>query len=238
MEAGGRIRLSAESLERRVVVRVRDFGVGIAGEMLPHVFSMFAEGARFGQRSDGGLGIGLTLVKQLVELHGGAIAAHSDGPGQGSEFVVTLPTAPAPEDAFASPPPPRPSAPKPRRILVVDDNCDAATSLATMLRMMGHETHTAYDGASALAEAARKRPEVVLLDIGMPGMSGYEVATRIRSSAWGEHMSLIALTGWGQEEDRRRSQEAGFDRHLVKPVHPEMLAGVLAGLEKGSGLVS
>jgi len=232
MEAGGRIRLSAESLDGEVVVRVRDEGVGIAAEMLPHVFSMFTEGSHFGQRSDNGLGIGLMLVRQLLELHGGRISAQSEGPGRGSEFVITLPTVPAPVDAGAGPPPRRPARSSPRRILVVDDNCDAATSLATMLRMMGHETHTAYDGASALAEAARNQPDVVLLDIGMPGMSGYEVASRIRASSWGQHVSLIALTGWGQEEDVRRSQEAGFDRHLVKPVHPEMLAGVLAVLDR------
>ena len=231
MEAGGRIRLTLRREGARALVRVQDAGVGISPELLPHVFSLFTQGGHHAQRSGGGLGIGLTLVKQLIELHDGTVEAHSDGAGQGSEFVVALPAVDAPLQEAS----PRPSARAAggagrRRVLVVDDNCDAATSLATMLRMMGHETLTAHDGGSALEVAATRRPQVVLLDIGMPGMSGYEVATQIRRSSWGQAITLVALTGWGQEEDRKRSREAGFDEHLVKPVHPDMLAGVLSQL--------
>ncbi len=229
MEAGGSILLSARREQEDVVIGVKDAGVGIPREMLPHIFSMSTQGSRFLHRSEAGLGVGLTLVRRLVELHGGTVEAHSEGVGKGSEFVVRLRTAPAPTKPATADERPAASAP-PRRILVVDDNVDAAVSLATMLQMMGHETETAHEGLSALESAARWRPDVVLLDIGMPRISGYEVAARIRQFPWGEGMSLVALTGWGQEEDRRRSREAGFDHHLVKPVHPETLARLLSGL--------
>jgi PAS domain S-box-containing protein len=230
MEPGGAIRLLAQrEPDGRLAVRVRDSGVGIPPETLPQVFTMFGQG--LSRRSDGGLGIGLALVRRLVELHGGTIEAHSEGLGRGAEFVIRLPVAAAPPAAVSPPrPAPEPRAVTPQRVLVVDDNCDAALSLATMLEMMGHETRTCHDGPSALELAATTRPAVVLLDIGMPGMSGYEVASRIRQSAWGGEMTLVALTGWGQEEDRRRSREAGFDEHLVKPVSPDVLRRVLAAV--------
>jgi signal transduction histidine kinase/ActR/RegA family two-component response regulator len=232
MEAGGRIRLSLRQEEGQAVLQVSDDGIGIPTEMLPHVFSLYAAGSRGAHRTGGGLGMGLTLVRELLALHGGRVEARSAGPGGGSEFVVLLPVVAEPAQPPASRPRSRCGALRTRRrVLVVDDNRDAAGSLATMLRMMGHETLTAHDGASALEVAATRRPQVVLLDIGMPGMSGYEVATRIRGSSWGQGMALVALTGWGQEEDRKRSREAGFDEHLVKPVHPAMLEGVLAAFE-------
>ena len=227
-DPGGRIGLGAGREGDEVVVRVRDTGVGIAPDMLPRIFDLFVQAERRLDRSQGGVGIGLTLVRRLVELHGGTVEAFSPGLGRGSEFVVRLPasapatSAPAESGAGAA------AAPTRRRILVTDDNRDAADSLALMLTMMGGEVRTAYDGLAAVEAAAAFRPDVIVLDVGMPGLNGYDAARRIREQAWGKDMVLIALTGWGQEGDRRRSEEAGFDHHLTKPVEPGALERLLA----------
>jgi PAS domain S-box-containing protein len=212
-----------------VTVSVRDTGIGIAPEHLPRIFEMFSQLAPALERSQGGLGIGLSLVKGLVEMHGGTIEARSAGLGKGSEFTVRLPVvaaavAAAPEPGEAG----KKAGGKKCRILVVDDFRDAADSLAMVLTMCGHETRTAYDGLEAVQTAAIFQPHVVLLDIGLPKMNGYEAARRIRDETWGGKVALVALTGWGQEEDRRRTFEAGFDHHLTKPVAPADLEKLLA----------
>ena len=231
-EPGGEITLSVEPEGGEVVVRVRDTGIGIRPEMLPKIFDMFVQLEDHKAHAQGGLGIGLCLVRTLVELHEGSITVHSDGLGTGSEFAVRLPIlpvagvvrAPAPNQrGGSSATPPR------RRILVVDDNMDAAKSLARLLeRLHGQEVRVAHDGPEALAVADEFRPEVVLLDIGLPGMSGYEVAEHLRGLPEFEETLIVALTGWGQEDDRRRSRGAGIDHHLVKPVDPEALTRLLA----------
>jgi CheY-like chemotaxis protein len=228
-EAGGRITLHVLTEGSEVVIRVRDTGVGIPPEMLGSIFEMFRQVDSTLERARNGLGIGLTLVRQLVEMHGGRVLARSEGRGKGSEFEVRLPLAEAParkagaqrDDAAA------PAAPS-RRVLVVDDNDDAATSLAMLLRLMSHHVRVAHDGLTALEMAAEEPFEVVLLDIGMPGLNGLEVARRLREQPRGGSLILIALTGWGQEGDRRRSRQAGFDFHMVKPVDPDALASLLA----------
>ena len=215
------------------MLRVRDTGLGISPELLPHIFDLFTQAERSLDRSQGGLGIGLCLVQRLVDLHGGTVEVYSVL-GQGSEFVVRLPvmlTALPP----ALPAPIEPAQPSAKccRVMVVDDNVDAAQSLAMLLRMTGHDVHMAYDGPSALAAALAVRPDVMLLDIGLPGLSGYEVATRIREHATLKNIALIALTGYGQEADRQSSRDAGFDHHLVKPADfgevQRILAAVCAG---------
>jgi CheY-like chemotaxis protein len=213
-----------------VVFRVRDTGVGIPPEVLPRVFDLFTQADRSLDRSQGGLGIGLTLVRRLVELHGGRVEAYSGGPGQGSEFVVRLPApaaAPGPAPASSSDGTPGGET---RRVLIVDDNTDAADSLAAVLRLRGHEVQTVNDGPASLDAAAAFRPEVVLLDIGLPGLNGYEVARRLRQDDATRQAKLIAVTGYGQDEDRARSSEAGFDRHLVKPVEPGEILRLLQSL--------
>ena len=214
-----------------VVIRVRDSGIGIAAEQLPRIFQMFMQVNSSLARSAGGLGIGLALVKDLVVLHGGTVAVHSAGVGQGSEFEVRLPiTVEAPDSPLAPPAltPTEPVDTAALRILVVDDNHDAAESLAFLLQLAGHETHLAYDGLEAVAAAASLRPEVVLLDIGLPKLDGYEAARRIRAHNGEKRLLLVALTGWGQDEDRRRTAQAGFDAHLVKPVEIDALMKLLA----------
>ncbi len=229
--AGGHIGLTVEAGPGQVAIRVRDDGVGMTADLLPRVFDLFTQGDRSLARSEGGLGIGLTLVKNLVEIHGGTVEAHSDGPGKGSEFVVQLPALPegaGPVAAGGKGPPERRASPR-RRVLVVDDNTDSADSLAVLLKVAGHEVRTAYEGPAALRAAAAFRPEVVLLDIGLPRMDGYAVARRLREEV-GLKAALVALTGYGQDEDRCRSQEAGFDAHLVKPVEPAELLALVATL--------
>jgi two-component system CheB/CheR fusion protein len=227
-EEGGHIWLTVERRLGEAWVRVRDDGLGIPTELLPQVFDLFTQGDRSLARSEGGLGIGLTLVKKLVELHGGGVEAHSEGPGRGSEFVVRLPVLPrqAPVEVGAEPDGHTPV--PPRRVLVVDDNVDAAESLALLLRVERHEVRTAHDGPTALHVAEAFRPEVVLLDIGLPRMDGYEVARRLRGQAGFQKALLVALTGYGQDEDRRRAEEAGFDAYLVKPADPAALHELLA----------
>ncbi len=222
----GHITVRAGREGGEAVVRVRDTGAGIPADVLPHVFDLFRQADRTLDRSEGGLGIGLTLVKRLAELHGGRVEAHSDGPGRGSEFVVRLPLSAGPAPP-APPPAPRP-APAARRVLVVDDNADAADTLAALLHGRGHAVRVARDGDAALLAAREFGPEVVLLDIGLPGMDGYAVARALRAAPGGGGLRLVALTGYGRDEDRRRSSEAGFDEHLVKPVAPEVLLGCLA----------
>jgi len=211
------------------VMRVRDAGIGIDTEMLPRVFDMFRQADRAGARSRGGLGIGLSLVKRIVELHGGTVTAHSEGLGRGSEFIVRLAAIEPPSDVASATAPPYAAA-SPRRILVVDDNADAAESLATLLAISGHETRMAHDGKDAVKQAEQFNPDVVFLDIGMPVLDGHETARLIRQQPWGKDMVLIALTGWGQNEDRRRSQDAGFNHHLVKPADPDQVAKLLASI--------
>jgi PAS domain S-box-containing protein len=229
-ERGGHIRLSAGRDGDEVVVSVRDTGIGIPAAELPHVFEIFVQVDTAWQRVQGGLGIGLSLVKEFVGLHGGRVEAHSDGPGKGSEFIVRLPAAvettaaEPPTDAAETSRGPR------RRILVVDDNWDAAVLLAQILGIMGHEVRLADDGAAGVAAAAEFRPEVVLMDLGMPKVDGYEAARRIRAEPWGDAPFLVALTGLGADEDRRRTHDAGFDRHLVKPVDPDALTRMIGEL--------
>ena len=222
-DRGGHIQLGVERQQGDAVVTVKDSGIGIAANQMPRIFEMFTQLDGSSDKSQGGLGIGLSLVKRLVEMHGGRVEARSEGPGKGSEFVVRLPVAahaassnePVDEaDLRASPP---------RRILVVDDNRDGADSLSQMLQIMGNDTRTAYDGQAGVDMAAEFRPDVVLLDIGLPTLDGYDACRRIRGQSWGKGIVLIAVTGWGQDEDRRRSRDAGFDLHLVKPVDPGVL---------------
>ena len=228
---GGRIRVGVTADETAVRVTVTDSGIGIPQGMLPRIFDLFTQVDRTLDMSQGGLGIGLSLVRQLLDLHGGTVSARSDGYGLGSEFTVQLPRCAPPEPAAVVPAATAPS-PARRRILVVDDNRDAADSLALMLQLMGHETHTGHDGLEAVALAAAHRPEVVLLDIGMPNLDGYGAARRIRELPGAADIVLVALTGWGQEEDRRKSAAAGFNRHLVKPVDLAALQDVLATLPR------
>ncbi len=236
-DSGCHISLSAERAAGveppEVIVRVRDDGTGIAPELLPHIFDLFVQSTRSLDRAHGGLGIGLTLVQRLVKLHGGSVEARSEGSGQGSEFIVRLPTVEgslplAAETAAAAKPVPA------RRVLVVDDNVDAASSLATLLQLNGHQVRMAHDGATALEMAMTEPPEVAILDIGLPVLNGFDVARRLRQQRGGAATPLlVALTGWGQPEDRRRSYEAGFDAHLVKPVAPSALDDLLRSLSGG-----
>lgn len=226
---GGHIRVSAHRESEAAVISVRDDGIGIRADMLERVFDMFAQVDRTLKRAQGGLGIGLALSRNLVELHGGRIEAHSAGPNQGSEFIVRVPLSERRVEArtrtesggdLAMPL-------TPQRILVVDDSKDGADSLGMVLKMMGAEAEVVYDGPSAIAAIRARRPATVLLDIGMPGMDGYEVAAEIRKDPAMSDLRLIALTGWGSEEERRRSHEAGFNDHWVKPVDPAKLRVLL-----------
>jgi PAS domain S-box-containing protein len=230
-ERGGRVRLSVRRQGSEAIVSVRDNGVGIPAHMLPRVFEMFTQVDRHLERSQGGLGIGLSIVKKLVEMHGGSVSVESDGPGTGSEFTVRLPVvlSVAEPTADDEEEPTRPS--RRRKVLVVDDNVDAAVSLAMMLDLMGSEAKTAHDGLEALEVAAAYRPDLILLDIGMPRLDGHDTAKRIRQQPWGKDVVLVALTGWGQEEDRRKSEEAGFDAHMTKPIEPAALEKLLATLQ-------
>lgn len=234
-DKGGRIDLTVERDGDQAVIRVRDNGIGMAADQLTRIFDMFTQVDTTLERTVSGLGIGLTLVKSLVEMHGGSVEAHSPGVDLGSELVMRLPILielqePLPEASD------RASANlAARRILVVDDNRDAATSLAMLLKLTGHETHTAYDGVEALEAAAKVRPDAVLLDIGLPGLNGFGVARKIREASWGKTMVLVALTGWGSEQDREESRDAGFDGHVVKPVEYTALMSLLASLLDAEG---
>ena len=227
---GGRIDVTAEQQDGMAVVTVKDSGVGIPPAMLPRVFEMFAQVDRHAERAQGGLGIGLALVKQLVAMHGGEVEARSDGPGQGSEFTVRLPLAEAEAQVTRRADAHKLETGRERgvRVLVVDDNVDSALSMAQVLDMLGYETHAVHDGLDAVASAESFAPDVVLLDIGLPSINGHEAARRIRQLKGGQDMLLIALSGWGQEDDLRRSAAAGFDRHFVKPVDLNVLMDVVA----------
>ena len=229
--AGGQIRVSGEIAGAYVVLRVQDNGIGMDASFIPRLFDLFVQGERRMERSAGGVGIGLALVKRLVEMHGGTVHALSPGPGKGSEFVVRLPAVEI-VPRVASPLPARESRPSGQRglrVLVVDDNVDAADGLKMLLELDGEHVDAAYDGEAALRRARESRPQVVLLDVGMPGMDGYELARRLREAPETRDACIIAVTGWGQAEDRQKSKEAGFDLHLVKPIDPEALRRLLEG---------
>ena len=226
--AGGRVELSVEREGSDVMISVRDNGDGIDSAVLPSIFELFVRGNGAAGGQPTGLGVGLTLARRIVELHGGSIDARSNGPGAGSEFRVRLPVL-----LDNAEPPATASAPVMHiaervRVLVVDDNHDVADTIRELLELDGHEVHVAYDGAAAVEAAEAVRPALVLMDIGLPRLNGYEAAREIRSREWGSEVMLVALTGWGQEADRRRSREAGFDRHLSKPVEYSVLEGLLA----------
>jgi PAS domain S-box-containing protein len=232
-EANGHIWVSADRDAGDVLLRVRDDGIGIAPDMLPHVFELFVQADHTSTKAQGGLGIGLTLAKSLVQMHGGALEAHSPGLGKGCEFVVRLPLMVQQRERVvegSDEERPHEASSSGQRLLVVDDNQDAATSLAMLLRLQGHEVRVAHDGPTALAMAESYSPSVILLDIGMPGMDGFEVARRLRALPRVEPVVLAALTGWGQQEDRRRTAEAGFDHHFVKPLDAKVLGSLLDAL--------
>jgi len=237
MDRGGRIDVSVRREGSDVLVAVIDRGIGIAPERLESVFEMFSQIETALDRSRGGLGIGLSLTQRLIEMHGGSVTARSRGLGHGSEFLVRLPLASMPVDELPpDDPEPHPPAESPvasgthLRILVADDNKDAADTLATLLQIMGHRVRQVGDGEAAVRAVADFNPQVVLLDIGMPKLNGYEACRRIRTQPGGEAMTLVAVTGWGQADDRRRSQQAGFDQHLVKPVDPAVLMDLIAAV--------
>jgi CheY-like chemotaxis protein len=231
---GGAIAIAVEGDGRTATVRVADTGAGIPAHMIERIFDLFVQGERTLDRSEGGLGIGLTLVRRLVEMHGGRIAASSAGVGQGSAFVVELPQIPEP-----SAPPTAPAEPKragPRRILIVEDNKDSREMLRVLLELAGHEVHEASDGPGGMEALRRVRPDVALVDVGLPGFDGYELARRAREA--GETPMLVALTGYGRPDDHRRSREAGFDAHLVKPVEAAALQALIGAASQGGSLVS
>jgi two-component system, sensor histidine kinase len=232
-DGGGTVRVRTEvelfGGEAFAVVRVKDSGIGIPQEALSRVFDLFAQADTSLERSRGGLGIGLTLVRSLVQMHGGRVSALSEGPGYGSEFVVRLPLLPAVEAALSAPAVTCAKGGSPRRILVVEDNPDARASLRELLELWGHRVDTAPDGLAGLSVAVAQRPEVALVDIGLPGLDGYRLASELRARA-GEAIRLVAITGYGGPEGRNRALAAGFDVHLVKPVQPDELARTLAAL--------
>ena len=231
-EPGGEIMLTASlPNESEVEIAIRDSGIGIPPEFLPRLFEKFSQVAPALDRSQGGLGLGLSLVHGIVSLHQGRVEARSGGTGRGSEFIVRLPVAPLPPDIARGRPDAAASRPLvSRRILVVDDNRDSAESLALLLRLEGHLVETAHSGEAALDAAARLHPDAILLDLGMPGLNGYEVCERIRAEAWGGSILMVAQTGWGQAQDRARTEESGFDAHLTKPIDPEAIHEMLATL--------
>ncbi len=236
----GKISLTAKLAGDEVIVTVKDNGAGIPPDKLESIFDMFMQVDRTAEHSQGGLGIGLTLVKRLAEMHGGKIEAKSGGEGQGSEFVVTLPVLQELAGAVPAAPDSAIKSLLKRRILIVDDNKDSADSLAMLLEITGNETYMAHDGEEAVDAVERHRPEVVLLDIGLPKLDGHEVCRHIREQSWGKDIVVIALTGWGQEDDRRKSDEAGFNGHLVKPVNYDKLLELLGSpslkfVERNSG---
>lgn len=224
-DEGGNIILSVAQLEEHIVVNVRDNGIGMDADALANVFELFAQAAGTSHAVQGGLGVGLSLARSIAELHGGVLTAHSEGLGKGSQFTLRLPVANAPEKRLE-----RNAIPEPgmrQRILVVDDNIDAAESLGTMLAYSGHDVRVAHGGAEALTAAREFAPNVMILDLGMPEMDGYAVARAVRSDPKIASTRLIALSGYGQADDRRRTADVGFDEHLVKPVEPDVLNAAL-----------
>ena len=236
-DAHGHIHLGATQTGNEVVVTVRDNGIGIPDDMKPRLFTMFAQASTARERAEGGLGIGLSLVRGLVTLHGGTVEGHSDGPGHGSEFIVRLPIdlhrqQPLPEIECGSD---LPVTGADLKILVVDDNRDAADTCSSLLGACGHHVQTAYTGRRALELAETFQPHALFLDIGLPDMDGYQIAQRIRSRAWGRKTQLVAVTGWGQDEDRRRAFDAGFDHYLTKPVAAEDVEWLLQSIRETLG---
>jgi len=232
-DPGGRISLSGGRDGESAVITVQDSGIGIAADVLPRIFDMFTQGGMSVDRAQRGLGVGLALVERLVKLHGGDVTASSGGLGKGSQFTIRLPALqshrqPAPQRLA----PHQPDTVNHCRILVVDDNEDSVDSLAMLLRMLGHDVKTASDGETALAAAEDYRPDVAILDIGLPKMTGYDLAKQIREKPWAKDMVLVALTGWGQEQHRERSVEAGFNHHLTKPVEFDVLQQILAEADR------
>jgi PAS domain S-box-containing protein len=228
-DPGGHIAVTSAAEDGEAIVSVRDDGMGMTRELLTRAFDLFVQGTRSVDRAQGGLGIGLTLVRTLVRMHGGSVRASSEGPGRGSELVVRLPLAPRAERFPADQAPRARAASSPLRVLIVDDNVDAAVALGQLMRILGHEVALAKDGPSALTAAAAVPPDLILLDIGLPGMDGYEVAARLRAAGHG-HAALVAITGYGRQEDARRSRDAGFDHHLVKPIDLAQLQKIAADL--------
>jgi CheY-like chemotaxis protein len=233
-QGDGTIFLSVERDKSIAVVSIRDSGIGIAASMLPKVFDMFTQAGRGSGQSEGGLGIGLALAKRLVEMHGGSIEAHSEGLGKGSEFIVRVPIQHVadPEVCKTSASARIPEAKSKRRLLIADDNPDVLESFQVMLSMLGHDVETAGDGLDALEKAQRFQPDAIVLDIGMPTLDGLEAARRLRQQPWARHVVLIAVTGWGDMNNKRESSEAGFDVHLVKPIDPLALLNVLDKIDE------
>jgi CheY-like chemotaxis protein/two-component sensor histidine kinase len=235
--AGGQISLIVERQGSDALIHVKDNGIGISPQMLPRIFGMFQQLDRSLGHSQGGLGIGLTLVKRLVQMHGGSVEAQSEGPGKGSEFTMRLPLQ---VNATSSPmrpqdvPAPQRQAPSESslRVLIVDDNRDSANSLVLLLRITGHNARAAYDGLEAVQLAESFQPHVVVLDIGMPRLNGYQAAERMREQSWSKGATFIAVTGWGQEGDKQRATDAGFDHHIVKPVDPNALLALLESIQQ------
>jgi CheY-like chemotaxis protein len=234
-DPGGRIELTAVSANGWLRVSIKDNGIGIPAEALTRVFALFSQMESAKARAEGGMGIGLALAKGIVELHGGAIEAKSRGRGHGSEFIVTLPLAvhaaatSSPEGARAA------MSGDSRRVLVADDNKDAADSLAALLALAGHDMRVVYDGVAALTAAREFHPEMVLLDIDMPGLDGYGVAEALRAEPWAAQLAIVAITGWGNPQSARRAEQVGFDAHLVKPVDPERIKSMLRERNKPAG---
>jgi CheY-like chemotaxis protein len=247
-KSGGQIRLAVTVEGSEAVFRIRDKGIGIPAEMLAQIFDLFTQVDQSLDHSQGGLGLGLTLARNLVEMHGGSVSAHSDGLGQGSEFAVRLPILPEPEttqekaplSSGAKPVLARAANVRSRRVLVVDDNVSSAQCLAMILKLDGHDVQVAHDGTVALDAVFRFRPEAVLMDIGLPGMDGYEVALRLQQQPELRESILLlaAVTGYAENDARQRSREVGFDHHLVKPVDPEVVLALLASLEWTEGIHS
>jgi CheY-like chemotaxis protein/anti-sigma regulatory factor (Ser/Thr protein kinase) len=228
-ESGGHVSLTARREDDDIVVRIKDTGVGITPELLPRIFDLFAQGDRSTARSEGGLGIGLTLVKSLVEMLDGTVTVVSEGEGKGSEFTVRLPSSKQAAAPKRKPKAPLPALPRPgSRVLVVDDNVDTATALAKLLKLLGHDVKVAHDGLAAIEAARIHRPEIVLLDIGLPGMDGYQVAAKLREEEYSKGATIVAVSGYGQDEDLRRSQHAGFNHHLIKPIDYDSLMELFA----------
>jgi PAS domain S-box-containing protein len=232
---GGRLWLSAKREDELAVIRVKDSGIGISSDILPRIFDMFTQAGQPVERTQGGLGVGLSLVEKLVQLHGGSVSAYSAGVGAGSEFTIKLPAMPKGAKTVSTQQAPAAAQEPPRklcRVLVVDDNEDSAESLGMLLRIMGHDVKTANDGEGAIVLAETFKPDVAILDIGLPKLNGYDLAKQIRAQHWARDVVLVALTGWGQEEHRRRSAESGFNHHLTKPVEFDVLQQILAAAER------
>jgi CheY-like chemotaxis protein len=230
----GSIALRVQQNDGMLELSVRDTGIGLAPENLSKVFEMFTRIPTSAERNEGGLGIGLALVKGLAGLHGGRVEAHSDGLGRGSEFRIFLPcTTSSPRSLVDQPASEASTGSGGLRVLVVDDNRDAADTLGMLLTVAGYQVELCYGGPEALSLMTQRRPDIAILDIGMPGMDGFEVARQVRAQAWGSAVRLIALTGWGQEEDQRASREAGFDQHLTKPVDLPELERAITALSSG-----